>query len=61
VVIEQAKGILAEQGNLDMDQAFQLLREQARTSNRRLAVVAGEVIAQASGAPGTAKRPESTR
>jgi transcriptional regulator with GAF, ATPase, and Fis domain len=61
VVIEQAKGILAEQGNLDMDQAFQRLREQARTSNRRLAVVAGEVIAAASGAPGNARRPESTR
>jgi transcriptional regulator with GAF, ATPase, and Fis domain len=40
VIIEQAKGKLAERLGLDMDQAFSLLRESARTSNRRLSDVA---------------------
>src|SRR5450755_1169610 len=40
VIIEQAKGKLAERLGLDMDQAFGLLRESARTSNRRLSDVA---------------------
>jgi transcriptional regulator with GAF, ATPase, and Fis domain len=40
VIIEQAKGKLAERLGLDMDQAFKLLRESARTSNRRLSDLA---------------------
>ena len=36
VIIEQAKGKLAERLGVDMDQAFTLLRDRARTSNRRL-------------------------
>jgi AmiR/NasT family two-component response regulator len=40
VIIEQAKGKLAERLGLDMDQAFSLLRDQARTSNRRLSDLA---------------------
>ena len=40
VIIEQAKGKLAERHGLDMDQAFNLLREAARTSNRRLSDLA---------------------
>jgi transcriptional regulator with GAF, ATPase, and Fis domain len=40
VIIEQAKGKLAERLGLDMDQAFGLLRDQARTSNRRLSDLA---------------------
>ena len=40
VIIEQAKGKLAERLGLDMDQAFNLLRESARTSNRRLSDLA---------------------
>ncbi len=43
VAIEQAKGVLAERFSLDMDQAFQLLRTQARSQNRRLAELAGAV------------------
>jgi transcriptional regulator with GAF, ATPase, and Fis domain len=40
VIIEQAKGKLAERLGLDMDQAFTLLRDGARTSNRRLSDLA---------------------
>ncbi|HEX9039583.1 MAG TPA: ANTAR domain-containing protein, partial [Trebonia sp.] len=44
VVIEQAKGRLAERLGLDMDQAFALLRDQARNTNQRLTDVARHVI-----------------
>jgi transcriptional regulator with GAF, ATPase, and Fis domain len=44
VVIEQAKGRLAERLGLDMDQAFALLRGQARNTNQRLTDVARYVI-----------------
>ncbi len=40
VIIEQAKGKLAERLDLDMQQAFALLRDYARDRNRRLADVA---------------------
>src|SRR5260370_22960792 len=40
VIIEQAKGKLAERLGLDMDQAFTLLRDRARVSNRRLSELA---------------------
>jgi hypothetical protein len=43
VVIEQAKGVLAERLGLDMGQAFGQLRGQARVQNRRLAELAGAV------------------
>jgi transcriptional regulator with GAF, ATPase, and Fis domain len=43
VAIEQAKGTLAERLGLDMGQAFELLRKQARTQSRRLAELAGAV------------------
>jgi transcriptional regulator with GAF, ATPase, and Fis domain len=43
IVIEQAKGILAERLGLDMGQAFDLLRSQARVQKRRLAELAGSV------------------
>lgn len=44
VLIEQAKGVLAALHDLDMDQAFQMLRDHARRSNRRLHAVAQGVI-----------------
>ena len=44
VVIEQAKGKLAERLNLDMDRAFALLREYARNSNQRLTDVARNFV-----------------
>ena len=40
VIIEQAKGKLAERLDLDMDQAFALLRDYARSRNRRLSELA---------------------
>jgi transcriptional regulator with GAF, ATPase, and Fis domain len=44
VVIEQAKGVIAERRHLDMDQSFTLLRGTARTSNRRLSELAGAIV-----------------
>lgn len=44
VIIEQAKGVLAERGQLDMDQAFTRLRRHARTHNRRLSDLARAVV-----------------
>jgi ANTAR domain/GAF domain len=43
VIIEQAKGMLAERCGLSVDQAFTLLRDYARRTNRKLADVAQAV------------------
>jgi GAF domain-containing protein len=45
IVIEQAKGVLAERSTLDMDQAFTRLRKYARDHNLRLVDVAAGVVA----------------
>jgi transcriptional regulator with GAF, ATPase, and Fis domain len=44
VVIEQAKGVLAERSDLSMQAAFEAMRRYARDNNLRLADVAGHVI-----------------
>jgi ANTAR domain len=44
VVIEQAKGTLAERLGVDMDEAFRLLRNSARNSNQRLTAAARRLI-----------------
>ena len=44
VVIEQAKGVIAERDQVDMQQAFARLRNHARNHNRRLADVANDII-----------------
>jgi GAF domain-containing protein len=44
VVIEQAKGVLAERTQVNLDDAFKMLRTYARTHNRRLHEVATLVI-----------------
>jgi GAF domain-containing protein len=44
VIIEQAKGVLAEQGHIDMDTAFTLMRTYARGRNERLSDVAAAVV-----------------
>jgi GAF domain-containing protein len=44
VIIEQAKGVLAQHGNLSMNEAFDRLRRYARTHNARLSEVARKVV-----------------
>jgi hypothetical protein len=44
VVIEQAKGILAERYSLDMTAAFELLRRAARTNRVRIHELASSVV-----------------
>lgn len=44
VVIEQAKGVLAERGRLDMGESFSALRRYARNHNQRLSDVARNVV-----------------
>ena len=44
IVIEQAKGMVAERKQLNMEQAFAALRQFARSHNRRLSEVAAAVI-----------------
>lgn len=46
IVIEQAKGVVAERTGVDMQQAFLALRSHARTNNLRLETVARSVIDQ---------------
>jgi transcriptional regulator with GAF, ATPase, and Fis domain len=44
VVIEQAKGKLAERLSIDMDRAFKMLRDYARNSNQHLTDVARDFV-----------------
>lgn len=44
VIIEQAKGVLAERGALDVSQSFKLLRTHARRTNQRLVDLARAVV-----------------
>jgi GAF domain-containing protein len=44
VVIEQAKGVLAERNSVDMDAAFTSLRRYARNHNRKLSELAMDVV-----------------
>lgn len=46
VVLEQAKGILAQTGDLDMEQAFASLRRYARDHNLKLSALAASVVAR---------------
>ncbi|MFB2585380.1 ANTAR domain-containing protein [Herbiconiux liukaitaii] len=47
ILIEQAKGVLSQTEDIQMDEAFTLLRDRARTGGRRLSDVAQEVITAA--------------
>ena len=61
VIIEQAKGVLAESAGLDMDSAFVSLRSYARQSNQLLTAVARGVV-DGTITPGEViERSESTR
>lgn len=44
IVLEQAKGVVAHTGSLDMADAFTVLRRYARDHGRRLSDVAGDVV-----------------
>lgn len=44
VIIEQAKGIIAERNGINVDDAFDLLRRFARDHNRRLGDVARDIV-----------------
>jgi GAF domain-containing protein len=44
IIIEQAKGMLAERRGLDIENAFKVLRHHARNHNERLADVARSVV-----------------
>ena len=44
VVIEQAKGMVAERGELDMEQAFASIRNHARRHNLRLVDLARDIV-----------------
>ena len=44
VIIEQAKGVIAERRKLDMDKSFALLRKTARSGNRHLSDLARAVV-----------------
>ena len=44
ILIEQAKGVLAERHRLDLDDAFTLLRRGARSRNRRLSELARAIV-----------------
>lgn len=46
VVIEQAKGFLSYVNDVDMDEAFSILRRYARSNHRRIAEVAADVVAR---------------
>jgi transcriptional regulator with GAF, ATPase, and Fis domain len=44
VTIEQAKGVLAHAGGLEMDQAFHALRSYGRARSTRLSEIAGQLV-----------------
>jgi AmiR/NasT family two-component response regulator len=45
VIIEQAKGITAQQSSVSIDQAYQLMRAHARNNNASLRMVAEAIVA----------------
>ncbi len=44
VAIEQAKGVLAARLEIEMEEAFELMRKRSRDERRRLVEVAEEVV-----------------
>ena len=48
VVIEQAKGVIAERESMSPEEAFQQIRRQARSERRRLHDIASEIVSTTS-------------
>jgi AmiR/NasT family two-component response regulator len=44
IVIEQAKGVLAERFDVDVEEAFEMLRRGARSSRVKIHALAAEVV-----------------
>lgn len=61
IVIEQAKGMVAERQDLSMEQAFYALRKHARDHNLRLVDVAEAVISGSLAAPALPGEPRAGR
>ena len=62
VVIEQAKGKLAERLSVDMDRAFNMLRDYARNTNQHLTDVARTLVeGDSADFPPPAQRPPAQR
>jgi GAF domain-containing protein len=61
IVIEQAKGVLAQAYNVDVDVAFKLIRSYARSTNRRLSEVAQAVVVDLASMPGLTISAEQRR
>jgi GAF domain-containing protein len=59
IVIEQAKGILAERLHVDVDQAFILLRRGARSHHRRLSDLAYAIVAGTGPVPPAIVKPRA--
>jgi GAF domain-containing protein len=60
VVIEQAKGMIAERAGLDMEQAFSALRAHARNHNLRLVDVCRDVVGGILAPSAIDRRPRAT-
>jgi GAF domain-containing protein len=46
IIVEQAKGVLAQSLNVSLDEAFRMLRSHARSTNQTLQLVATDVVAR---------------
>ena len=44
IILEQAKGVIAHSGNIEIDDAFTVLRRYAREHGRKLGAVAADVV-----------------
>jgi transcriptional regulator with GAF, ATPase, and Fis domain len=46
ISLEQAKGVIAQQAQIDVDDAFTMIRDHARRSNRKIADLAADIVAR---------------
>jgi GAF domain-containing protein len=61
LTIEQAKGVIAEQARVDMNAAFELLRDYARSSGGQLSEVADQIASGDIDPGGTRPNPTATQ